>query len=146
MLLEFPCEAFWFYNLFSGRIRLFFKYKYNFTTSDHCIQIIYFFLTLDRLCVARYLSFPLDCPVSWHITVHNIPLWFFCISVILVLISLLSFLILFIWLLFLFFFVRLVKDLSVLVIIFKKLALCFTDLFYFFFYFLSERIIKTLVN
>ena len=40
--------------------------------------------------------FLLGCQICWHIIVHTIPMWFFCISVVSVLMSPFSFLILFI--------------------------------------------------
>ena len=55
---------------------------------------------LEKCTFLEIYSFFSRFPICWHITVHNILLWGFCISVISVVISSLSFLILFIWVLF----------------------------------------------
>ena len=66
----------------------YFNYKFNFTTSDQSVHIVYFFwFSLGKLCFHRNLFTSSILTIFWHITVHNILLWFFCISVVLVVIS-----------------------------------------------------------
>ena len=56
----------------------FLNYKFNFTASDWSVQIVCFFLIqFDRLYVSRNVSISLGCPMHWHITVHSISLRFF---------------------------------------------------------------------
>ena len=94
---------------------VFFNYKFNFTSSDQSVQIVYFFLIQfwKVLLFLEICPFLLCCPICWHRTVCSILLWFFCISMVFVVISPLQFLILSICVLFLFFLMYLAKGLSI---------------------------------
>ena len=97
---------------------LFLNYGFYFISNDWPTQVICFFLTQfwwACICLENCL-FLLGCQICWHVTVHSILLWiffFFCISVVSVVISSLSFPILFIWIFSLFFLVSLARDSSI---------------------------------
>ena len=89
--------------------------------------------------------FLLGCQIYWHIIVHSILSWFFCISVVSVVISPLSFRILFIWVFSLSFLGS--PDIGVLIFVypFKEPALGFIDFFFLFFFLISILFISSLV-
>lgn len=74
------------------------------------VQTVSSRLSLRRPYVSRNLSFPLGCPICWHITVYSNLLLFF-VPVVSVVVSPLSFIIFFIWVLSLYFLLSLAQTL-----------------------------------
>lgn len=96
------------------------------------VQTVSSRLSLRRPYVSRNLSFPLGCPICWHITVYSNLLLFF-VPVVSVVVSPLSFIIFFIWVLSLYFLLSLAQTLIDFVSLSKTPAFGFMDLSYCFY-------------